>query len=170
MNVFLTGEINCGKSTLINGFLAEYKGRVSGYRTIRAKTHLDDFFGIYLLDINDSVQNMNAHNRVGDCFADRSLICFENVFNTIGVNLLDGYEESDIVIMDEIGALEKDCKLFTDKVFEVLDSETSVLGVIKQKDTPYLNKIRRLDDVKIIEVTGANNKEIAAELRKLFSQ
>ena len=168
MNVFLTGKINCGKTTLINKFLADYKGRVSGYRTIRAKTHLDDFFGIYLLDINESTENMNKKNRAGDCFEDRSLICFDNVFNTIGVKLLEGYSESDIVIMDEIGALEKDCTLFTDKVFEVLDSKTDVLGVIKQKDTPYLNKIRLRDDVKIIEVTGTNNDEIESELKYLF--
>ncbi len=168
MNVFLTGQINCGKSTIINKFLEGYKGKAAGYRTIRAKTHLDDFFGVYLLEINESKKNMNEKNRSGTCFADKSLICHEYVFNTLGVKLLEGYSQADIVIMDEIGGLEKDCTLFLNKISEVLDSDANVLGVIKQKDTPYLNGIKQRADVRIIEITGRNNKEALEEVKRLF--
>ncbi len=168
MNVFLTGQINCGKSTIINNFLEGYNGKAAGYRTIRAKTHLDDFFGVYLLDINDIKKDMNKKNRAGTCFADKSLVCHENIFNTLGVKMLEGYSQADIVIMDEIGALEKDCTLFLDKISEVLDSEANVMGVIKQKDTLFLNEIKLRADVKIIEITGRNNKEALEEVKRLF--
>ena len=82
--------------------------------------------------------------------------------------MLEGYSQADIVIMDEIGALEKDCTLFLDKISEVLDSDANVLGVIKQKDTLFLNEIKLRADVKIIKITGRNNKEALEEVKRLF--
>ena len=168
MNIFLTGKIDCGKSTLINRFIEDFKGSLAGYKTIRAKTDLDDFFGVYLLDINDASTILDKTNKAGDCFEDKSLICYENVFNTRGTKLLGNYHKSDLVIMDEVGVMERNCAAFLDKVIEVLNSDTNVLGVIKQKDLSFLNAIRERRDVRIIEVNGLNNDEVLQELKNLF--
>ena len=158
MNIFLTGEINTGKSTVINQFLSVYTGKTHGYKTIRAKTHADDFFGIYLVDINDEEKHLTVENKAGDCHIDKSLICYKHVFEALGVHMLQGYKNADIIIMDEIGVLEKDCENFKEMIIKCLDSDTPVLGVIKQKNFPFLNSIRARKDVRIIEVDGDNNK------------
>lgn len=168
MNIFLTGKINCGKSTIINQFQDNYSGSICGYKTVRAKTCLDDFFGVYLLDIKDSDNSLDLENKVGDCFENKSLICYENIFNSLGVSILENYQHTSLVIMDEIGVLEKDCERFKKMIIECLDSHTSVLGVIKQKDSIFLNYIRARNDVLVIEVTPLNNQDVLKELIRIF--
>ncbi len=168
MNIFLTGRINCGKSTLIKDFKAFYKGSLSGFKTIRIKTELDDFFGVYLLDINDDECKTGIHNKAGDCYIDKSLVSYKKVFDTVGVELLNRYQKSDLVIMDELGVLEKNSSKFISKIKEILDSDINVIGVIKKKDSPFLNDIRQRKDVTVIEVTGENNKEILEHLINVF--
>ena len=168
MNIFLTGKIDCGKSTIINQFLVEYSGSVSGYKTVRESTHLDEYFGVYMQDMNGNEKDLSLQNKVGDCYEDKSLVCCENVFNTLGVGLLENYQDCDLVVMDEIGILERDCEPFKAKIIEVLDSDTAVLGVIKQKDSAFLNSIRKRKDVTIIEITRLNNQDVLEQLKNVF--
>ncbi|MCK5130051.1 MAG: hypothetical protein KAQ68_09370 [Clostridiales bacterium] len=168
MNVLLIGEINCGKSTIINAFLAEFEGSIVGYKTIREKTQLDDFFGIYLLDINNLDQKLNSDNKVGDCFEDKTLFCHKDVFERLGIKALKNHENTNLVIMDELGVLESKCNLFQSQVHQCLDSKVNVLGVIKPRNSPFLDSIRSRPDVKIIEVSKANNTEVLDTLKEIF--
>lgn len=170
MNIFLTGEINCGKSTLLNEFLSDYKGTIGGYKTLRINTDEDVFFGIYLLDINEPPIKLDSENRVGDCFPDKSLVRYEDVFNTLGVEILSDLDDCDLIVMDEVGILERDCEPFKQKIFDCLDSAIHVLGIIKKKDSPFLNEIRARQDVIIVEITGYNNNQVLNKLKKIFRQ
>lgn len=164
MNIFLTGEVNVGKTTVIQRFLKDYSGSVGGFKTIRVQTENDEFFGVYLLDINDEGKMLTKENRVGDCFPDKSLISYKNVFDTIGVKLLSFDKYPSIIVMDELGVLEKDAVKFQDKVFECLDSDTDVIGIIKNKDRLFLNSIRNRDDVLILTVSHDNRDSMMNKL------
>jgi len=168
MKIFLEGNINIGKSTIINTFLTEYKGKIAGFKTVREQTALDDFFGIYLLDINDKKCSLTIENRAGDCFEDKSLFCYKDVFNIYGVELLNNYIDSDLIIMDELGILEDDCDLFKDAVIRCLDSDKNILGVIKNKSSEFLDGVRNRKDVQIIKVTHENRDIVLSELRQIF--
>ena len=169
MNVFLTGDKNSGKSTIIDDFLSKYQGAVTGIRTIREKTDLDSFFGIYIFDVNDKNKKFDVKNRVGECKPDKSLTCFCDKLATLTLSYLKDYKKSDIIVFDELGNLENDCIIFQKKVMECLSSDVPVLGVLKKVDLSFINKIRKRDDVRIIEVTQENRDTVLSELTHLYS-
>ncbi len=119
MNILLTGERNIGKSTIIDEFLKQYTGNVKGYRTVREKTPLDEYYGVYLLDVNDGNPLLTKKNKAGDCYENKSLVPYKDVFDTLGVKLLSDYDNADIIIMDEIGVLERDAEDLRIKLLNV---------------------------------------------------
>lgn len=74
--------------------------------------------------------------------------------------------DSKYILMDELGFFEKDSYFFQEKVNQVFDSDKVVIGVIKKRDNPFLNKIRERSDVEIIEITLENREE----MYKLFAE
>lgn len=169
MNILLTGEINAGKSRLIDAFLKQYSGSVGGYKTVREKTSLDDFFGIYLLDLRCPGVPLTKQNRIGTCYPDRSLRCHADVLEAAGTNALTFDVVPSLIVMDEIGVLEKDCIAFTEKITNCLDSNTNVLGVIKKKRSRFLESITSRNDVVIIEVAELPHDHMLGMLRRYLS-
>lgn len=169
MNILLTGEINAGKSRLIDAFLGQYSGSIGGYKTVRAKTSLDDFFGIYLLDVRSVGAPLTKQNRIGTCYPDRSLYCHADVLEAAGAKALNFDAAPSLIVMDEIGVLEKNCSAFTEKMIECLDSSTNVLGVIKKKRSRFLESITSRKDVIVIEVEGMPREQLLGSLRRYLS-
>lgn len=167
MNILLTGDINAGKTTVVDRVLAQYSGNVRGFRTIRERTQLDDFYGVYLQDIRDKESKLQINNRVGSCKPNRSLISYGTVFETLGVELLTFDILPDLVVMDELGVLEENCPLFQQKVFRCLDANFDMIAVIKKRNSPFLNTIREREDVKIIEVAN-NHEEICEKIMEML--
>jgi nucleoside-triphosphatase len=66
-------------------------------------------------------------------------------------------EESDIVVVDEVGKMEMESEAFVEAVKEALDSEKPVILTLHKKSrNPLLQDIRRRDDIRILEVTPVN--------------
>ncbi len=169
MNILLTGEINAGKSRLIDAYLREYAGSIGGYKTVREKTSTDEFFGIYLLDVCNPGALLTKQNRIGTCYEDRSLVCHTDVLEAAGADALSFDVQPSLIVMDEIGVLEKDCAAFTQRITECLDSSTSVLGVIKKKRSRFLESIIDRNDVVAIEVAGLPRERLLGSLRRYLS-
>ncbi len=169
MNILLPGEINAGKSRLIDAYLLEYAGSIGGYKTVREKTSIDDFYGIYLLDVRCPGAPLTMQNRIGTCYEDRSLVCHADVLEAAGASALSFDVQPSLIVMDEIGVLEKDCTAFTQRIIECLDSSTSVLGVIKKKRSRFLESIIDRNDVVVIEVAGPPREQLLGRIRRYLS-
>lgn len=168
MNIFLTGEINIGKTTIIQKFLETYSGSIGGFKTVRIDTDEDEFFGVYLLDIKSEGECFSKQNKVGDCFPDKSLISYEEVFETLGVEILTFVRYPSLIVMDELGKLEENAIKFQKKVHECLDSSTDVLGIIKKKHNDFLDSIRDRDDVTILTVNQENRDAMISKITELL--
>jgi len=168
MNILLTGEINTGKSTIVNRYLQTYSGTVGGFRTIRIQTDDDAFFGVYILDINDKEKILSKKNKVGDCFADKSLVRYCEVFDTLGIKVMTFNNLPNLIVMDELGVIEKNSFCFQKKVHECLDSNIPVIGVIKNKQDPFLDSIRQRNDVKLINVDKYNRDAVFERITKML--
>ena len=168
MNIFLTGEINIGKSTIIEKFLLTYFGTVGGFKTIRCKTDNDAFYGVYLLDVNYEDAVLSKENRVGDCFPDKSLTSYGSIFDTFGVDFLSFETEPSLIVMDELGILEKNATKFQEKVHECLNSNASVLGIIKNKNNSFLDSICKRDDVILLEVNEDNRNGVLEKVTEFL--
>lgn len=70
-----------------------------------------------------------------------------------------------MILIDELGFFENDAINFKKKIIEVLESDTKVIGVLKKKDTEFLNSIKQRADVLVIEVNERNRNYIEEKIR-----
>jgi nucleoside-triphosphatase len=164
----LTGERGIGKSTIIHDFFIDYRGKISGFKTLKEhrETHRSYLFGIH--------EDM--------CQSDKSCICIADEHNRLkgipytfeskGVAILKECLQSppDLLIMDELGVFENEAFEFQRLVFECLNSSIPVIGVVKAKSSPFLDAIRNRDDVETITVTKENRNEIRKNLKTLYNR
>lgn len=167
MNIFLTGGTNSGKSWLIDSFVKEYKGNVGGYRTLLKKTQIDDLCGIYLLDINSPKEPLTLLNRIGSCTPQKQPIGYPEVFETAGVRTLSFKSWPDLIILDEIGSLEEDSIHFKHCVIDCIEASSNLLGVLKKKNSDFLDSIRARNDIFIIDL-DISSKNYAMRMLKEY--
>ncbi len=173
-NYFLTGPIRVGKTTIILKLLDRLNLNPGGFFVGRAgkdKAWLKFYFiaaELYKKNrFNISPADKAADNKVDKklIFAYREDRCEKwvirtEVFNNMGVELLENGICLDIVIMDELGNFEKRAKPFQDKVQELLDSNVLVLGVLKDADNPFLNLIKERSDLILTYVSKENRESV----------
>jgi len=152
MNIFLTGKIGAGKSTAIRSFLRKTNRSYGGFETKLLAN---------LVVLSDLASNKT------EVVAKRNGANWEVIrtgFEGIGKAAIErALAERDIVVMDELGRFELDCKQFQKSVFSAINSDRNVLGVLKNESNPFLDKIRSLKEIVIMEVTE-DNREFIPEL------
>jgi len=152
MNIFLTGKIGAGKSTAIRSFLRKTNLSYGGFETKLLAN---------LVVLSDLASNKT------EVVAKRNGANWEVIrtgFEGIGKAAIErALAERDIVVMDELGRFELDCKEFQKSVFSAINSDRNVLGVLKNESNPFLDKIRSLKEIVIMEITE-DNREFIPEL------
>jgi nucleoside-triphosphatase len=89
-----------------------------------------------------------------------------DVFDNLGVELLK--QPGQIVLLDELGRFELQALEFQREVFSLLASEKIVIGVIKAESNPFLDELRRRDDLEIYELKEQNKEQRAEIFNKLL--
>ena len=150
-NIFLTGEIGIGKSTIITRVLEEADYNLGGYRTRRrVDGDIQEFSREALAD--GRLYNFARTNR-----KKRLREVNEEVFTELmPVFLREDMKDKELIILDELGFMENDLEAFTSTIFEILDSPLMVLGVLRDYDCEFLNKVRARGDVEVLRVTLDN--------------
>lgn len=159
-HVFLTGDIQVGKSTIINRVLEDTELILAGFKTLGANYLPDGSSDIVIFPCEKSVEE-------GFVVANRSSLgktVYPEVFDEKGVEFL--LRQGELVIMDELGYMESDAKLFQRTVLELLDKDTPVLGVLRNMHTPFLDAVRNNKNVEVIFVTKDNREEIFLEIQR----
>lgn len=164
-HIFLTGEIQCGKSYLLQRVLRELSPVTSGFTTKWGETYADGNSNLYLRGVNNQIEAVVAHRTRKDGFG---LNVFTDVFETKGVETLE--EPMGLVIMDELGRFESKAPAFRAAVFRVLDSDMPVFGVVRDMDVPFLNDVRNHPKTKVIRVTKENRDELFYEVLEIIRE
>lgn len=167
-NFFLTGKINIGKTTVLNRVLKDhrfYNLKIKGYRT---KPLVEN--GVvrgYIFQIINGEKKHFAHvNLLSSEKFDRYKID-PFVFNDLGIMALkDAIINADIIVMDEIGVMEKKAQKFINIILHCLDSEKLVLGVYQQRAHWFVELIQNRDDILIFEIFKNNRDIIHREIIK----
>ena len=202
MHVFLTGDIQVGKTTLINKVLNELpKCRLGGFRTVTKADIPGTAGSVYIVRANASCSaGASRTGGAGERFGDENhawilrgdenhagILCgdenrvgircgnpgpkaFPEVFDSFGVSILADAESCDLILMDEIGKMERKALIFTGRVLELLNGDVPVFGVLrKEGSTPLQEQIRSHSNVRLIEVTRENRDRLVPELVHLIS-
>ena len=166
MHFFLTGEIQVGKSTIINRAVQSLGLPVGGFRTAAGNYAPDGSSDIFIIGTGDKMDCCNDSNRVAHRTGIRGkgFTAYPEVFDTVGAGLLYRAEKYSLIIMDELGFMESRAFEFQKAVFECLDGDIPVLGVIKPTSTDFLDRIRAHEKVNILRVDISNRDEVLKEL------
>lgn len=166
MNLFLTGPVQVGKTTLLNLIIQTLNVKIYGFYT-KPYSNNSSVIGYKMFDYTSTIEPFTIGIK------DTPTTCqpvIEN-FETNGVSLLNtALESDDMIILDELGILESKAYEFQEKILECLDSNNLVLGVIKKKHNTFLSQIRNRKDVIIIEVTPENRDSLLGEIMNLLNE
>ncbi len=161
-HLFLTGEKQVGKSTLLQKWLKKTNARTAGFYTCK---HASDDGHLYVHMLSASKKDTpGPDNILFDCKNRNASMAAER-FNLLGCTILEECRLSDLIIMDEIGMMEADARQFQSRVISILDQDTPVLGVLrKENNISFINNIAKRQDVRVIEVTLSNRDSLARQL------
>ena len=167
-HLFLTGDKQVGKSTLLRKLIEARNLDCSGFET-------QAFY------LNGERRGFTLHGRVdmppyeNDCIccarveAKRSVPVLP-VFDENGTRMLQTSRQSSspFILMDELGRLERGAHAFIDEIYACLDSDKRVLGVLQKCSAEHVQAISCRDDVTVITVTPENRDQLLARLIPLF--
>lgn len=173
MHIFLTGDVQVGKSTIIKKTLAALKLRdIGGFRSVSVPDLPDGAMSVYLIPAGDEHPMMGDWNRVGirkGC--GRGIEKIPEAFERAGVQALVDAENMPLILMDEVGRMESAAAQFSERILELLDGSAPILGVVQKiADTKLTNAIRQHPNVRVLTVTKENREELAGEVLRLVSK
>ena len=156
MNVFLTGNIQVGKSTAIRKFLKNNDIRPFGFMT-----ELNRDTGILMMKIisNDGEKAFQVAASNGPM---QRPVPDIDAFDRAG-ELLTGMDtsECDMLIMDELGYMERNATVFRAAVSELLDRGIKTVGVLRNKpEGPFWEMLHERRDTVILTVDEENRDDI----------
>lgn len=154
-NFFLTGPPRRGKSSLIIKFIPKIKGSIGGF-VVQRMLLSGETIAFRLADLGEEPYRLAQpfQGRIPDPVIYKK----ENssrwtpilsTFNQKGVRALKRTANCSLVIMDELGIFEEEALLFQQAVLERLNSPQPVLGVIKDKASPFLDRVRATPGMEI---------------------
>ncbi|WP_434510364.1 nucleoside-triphosphatase [Desulfitobacterium sp. AusDCA] len=160
MHIFLTGEIQIGKSTVIAKTLALLNVIPGGFKT---------YFGP---DRGCSDKLLYMNSAAGSkLFKEENVIVrfskgqppqvLAEKFDTYGTELIrSARANSNLIVMDECGSLERDALVFQKEIMDTLEGSIPVFGVIKLASSGWTDRIRNHSKVKLITVTKENRDDL----------
>lgn len=170
MNIFLTGNIQVGKSTIINKFITSHPNiKVGGFKTVsNFDKSLGVYGGVYIGPASEDSFKFNEDCHVGNRVSGKK--SFPHIFDIKGLEYLKIDDSYDLVIMDEIGFMETNAKKFSKAVLDVLDLDVPVIGVIKpiRKGLPL--NVKMHEKTKLLEVTIDNRDHIYNKFKTILEK
>ena len=166
-NVFVTGNVGVGKSTLLRRIIDKSAPSQHIYGFCTEKISPDGKHGdtgkVYIYPASGKCLLQEQY-----CFADmlgrQHFYLHADVFDTVGIALLSDIPYGSIVMMDELGFLESSSTKFCDKVMEILSGDYLVLGAVKPRRIPFLNAVREHSKTALYEVTEQNRDNLFSEI------
>ncbi|MFZ5518616.1 MAG: nucleoside-triphosphatase [Candidatus Zhuqueibacterota bacterium] len=159
-NIFVTGALHVGKSTIVDRVLERYANlKIGGFKT--KPIFIDRERTGFTFQSLDGRAKVFAHTGMNsqDVF---DIYRFDlSVFETLGVEVLQqAIASAELIIMDEIGEMEKNAAQFKRMILACLDSPCFILGAVQKRSTWFLDLISKRTDTDLIQVTETNRSEI----------
>ncbi|MDR1194048.1 MAG: nucleoside-triphosphatase [Peptococcaceae bacterium] len=185
--IFLTGERQVGKSTLIKKYVKETGVAAAGFLTywLEGDKAGDEGEGGEGCDGDEGCEGGDGGERGAkgnprrlfiSPFADpppvgeRYLIAWQeqaggrprvlhDVFDDRGAAILRDAGSPALIVMDELGVMESGSPGFQRAVLERLAGDIPILGVIQARTSPFLDRLRGEKGVELVEITVDNREE-----------
>lgn len=163
-HLLITGNIQTGKSTIINRALENRNLILGGYRTVssqRLDLNADSY--VHLLSAA-GYEQLSPGNRVlyrhviyGRTYFQINESVYEKKGSSHLRNLPDNCQ---LILLDEIGKREKHCQNLRSAIIDTLNSNIPVLGVVQIRPDDFLDEIRNHPNVDLITLTEKNRDDV----------
>ena len=165
MHVFLTGPVQIGKSTLLRAALEQLQpARLGGFRTVSAQPEADGSRPVYL-HLAASDLPCCKDTCVGIRRPGCGITSFPDVFEAAGLDALRDAEQGSLILMDEVGRMERRAARYSARIAGLLDGAVPILGVVQKKaDTPLADAIRHHPNVRLLEVSIENRDKLLPDI------
>ncbi len=153
--ILLTGRPGIGKTTVIKEVVDRLGGRAGGFYTAEIrKGGRRQGFKIVTLEGQEGV--LSHVNIKGSPRVSRYGVNLKDL-EEIGVAALRrAIAEADFVVVDEIGKMELFSDAFRKAVMEAIESDKIVLGTVMATRHPWVDALKALPQVTVLELTVAN--------------
>ncbi|MEA4902958.1 nucleoside-triphosphatase [Desulfitobacterium sp.] len=170
MHIFLTGEIQVGKSTVIAKTLALLNIIPGGFKTYFDSDRECPDKSLYMSSAVGP-KLFRKENAVAHFSEGQPPQVLTEKFDIYGIELIRSAKmNSNLIMMDECGSLERNALLFQEEIMDTLDGSIPVLGVIKQGSRGWTDRIRNHPNVKLITVTEENKDGLPENIFYLFAR
>lgn len=168
MKILLTGKIGVGKSTIIEKSICNKNIKIQGFLTYKGP-FLNSSYDTYIRNINEK-KIYNKDYRIVK--RQTEIVFYPETFDKIGMEILNEIKFSNeyLTIFDEIGVIESKSLFLKDKLLEILASPINFIGVLKEKDNPFLNEIKEKKYIELIHVTQENREEVYKKINKMVER
>ncbi|AKA69598.1 nucleoside-triphosphatase [Clostridium scatologenes] len=162
--IFITGERGIGKSTLLKKIIKNVDCSIGGF--IQEK----EFMGESKRFKVNSLYNLEESYTIGVYDAEkRELHSDMNMFNIISQDiLLKSLDNRELIVLDELGFMEEKAPLFKETVFKILNSDKAVIGVLKECDGNFVQKIAKREDVQVFKIDENNRDSIEYKVLQML--
>ena len=163
-HALIVGATQVGKSTLIRRLVRELDCTVSGYETKKEDGMADAVNGspIYIYKAGQP-HHPTPENLVGTC-KEQQPVPVPAAFDRAARLLEDAENEGVLIVMDEIGTMERCSERFCAEIMARLDGDRPVLAAVKHKDTAFLNAVRSHPNGRCFTLTEDNREEVYASV------
>lgn len=167
MHIFLTGDLQVGKSTIVRGVAASSGLTCGGFLTFFSADRQAEDRNLYLYGVGEVIDYADDHVVVR--FEEGRPMPDAARFDSLGTERLSSAQaNAALIIMDECGRLERDAAAFQGAVLAALDGPVPVLGVVRQNAGGWTQQILDHPYVRLITVTEANRDALAASLLEYY--
>jgi len=165
-NVYLlTGSPGTGKTTVIRQAIARSKAKAGGFYTEEIRSGgTRQGFRIVTLDGQDAILahvDIDSHSRYR---VSKYSVDIQNLDNVGVAAINQAIEESDLIVIDEIGKMELFSPRFIEAVLKAIDSGKKIVGTIMLSPHPFADDIKRHPKVKVVQLTRADHNEVLREI------
>ena len=163
--LFITGEKNVGKSTLIKRICASLNVKTKGFQTFSEIENSTGEKVYYIKPFNSPEKKMIGQRNPG-----KNLEIFPDTFDSFGTEILNliNLNDNNLIIFDEIGRFEETSLKFKNKIKDLIADKHYILGVLKKWDSPFLKMIPELNGVFVLEINEDNREEKYSEALKFI--
>lgn len=164
VHILVVGAQGVGKSTLIRRVLEEVDRPVFGFET-KKEVPEEGGSGLVYLYPAGGERGRTGENLAGRCGSiSGSVQVFPEAFDRFAPRLRGPVPAGHIVLMDELGFMEAASEAFCSAVFALLDGDAPVLAAVKNREVPFLNRVRAHPKCRCFFLTPENRDRMFEEV------
>lgn len=155
MHTLVVGSHQTGRGPFIDRLLSALgpELKLYGYRSVKEPPGEDENCPIYIYPAAGE-RRRGQDNLLGWCKAQRATVnpeAFERY-----AYLIEGARPDGLLVLDEIGPMESASPRFCAAVLAALDGGIPVLASVRDKDTPFLERVRNHRNVRCFTLARDN--------------